>query len=59
LYILVSAAFNPEIQERFRTIRERGMRCLWIVPHLAGQPAVLDPDLEDSGAGIKRGVASA
>ena len=59
LYILVSAAFNPEIQDRFRTIRERGMRCLWIVPHLAGQLAVLDADLEDSGAVIKRGVASA
>ena len=59
LYLLVSAASSEETCDRFRALRERGMRCLWILPAMSGHAPELDADLADSGLVIRRGVTAA
>ncbi|MBP7402421.1 MAG: DUF58 domain-containing protein [Clostridia bacterium] len=59
LFLLVSAAFNDDILDRFRALRDHGMRCLWILPHPVGQPVPLDADLAESGLVITREVVNA
>jgi hypothetical protein len=59
LFHVVSAAFNDDILDRFRALRDHGMRCLWILPHPVGQPVPLDADLAESGLVITREVVNA